>query len=399
MRGVDLLRFAGRALGFARMRTALTVLGIMVGISAVTLITAIGEGVRVFVLAEFTQFGTDLLAVVPGKTNTFGASVAAISNVRPLRVEDAMALATLPRVRAVGPVVQGNAAVEFGARSRRTVVMGVGPDVPALWQMRVGAGRFLPHDDWRNARPYAVLGAKMREELFGTRNPLGERIRIGGDRYRVVGVMARKGQVLGFDLDDTIYIPAGRALEMFDRESLMEVDVLFEAGTPSHVVAADVRRVMLARHGHEDFTIVTQDKMLEVLGKVLDVLTLGVAAIGAISLAVGAVGILTIMTIAVAERTGEIGLLRALGARRANIMAMFVAEAAALGIVGGVAGVLVAFAVVQVLHLALPALPIAIAWRYVGLAVLLSAIIGLGAGFVPALRAARLHPLEALRAE
>ncbi|MBI4006805.1 MAG: ABC transporter permease [Gammaproteobacteria bacterium] len=399
MRSADLARFAFNSILAARMRSGLTVLGIMVGITAVVLLTAIGEGVRVFVLAQFTQFGTNLLAIVPGKTNTFGASVSSISNVRPLRVEDAEALAQLDHVVAVMPVMQGNAQVEFGSRGRRTVVFGVGSMVPEVWKMRVAVGRFLPPDDYHNARNFAVLGAKMRQELFGNINPLGSRVRIGGDSYRVIGVMDSKGQMLGFDLDDTIYIPVGNALEMFDRESLMEIDVLYETGIASAHIAPHIERLMHSRHGQKDFTIITQDKMLEVLDKVLNVLTLGVAALGGISLVVGAVGILTIMTIAVTERTAEIGLLRAIGARRLHILHMFLGEAIILGSAGGIAGIAAAIGIIRFIELFVPGLPVEIAWRYITLAFGLAVLIGLIAGIAPALRAATLQPLDALRAE
>jgi putative ABC transport system permease protein len=184
---------------------------------------------------------------------------------------------------------------------------------------------FLPDDDPRAARVLAVLGSKVARELFGGDSPLGARIRIGGERYRVVGVMESKGQVLGFDLDDTVYIPVGRALDMFNRESLMEIEVTYEPTAPLAEVEEGIRRVLIARHGVEDFTITPQQKMLEVFGTVLDAVTFVVAAIGGISLVVGGVGILTILTIAVAERTSEIGLLKKdlrakpIGSRRMSI--------------------------------------------------------------------------------
>lgn len=399
MRWLDLVRFALASVLAARLRSALTVLGILVGIAAVVLLTAIGEGVRVFVLGEFTQFGTNLLAVVPGKTNTFGTSGATISTVRPLRLDDAEALAHIDAVVGVVPVVQGNASVEFEGSARRTIVLGVGAAVPQVWNMRVGVGRFLPADDFRSARAFVVLGAKMRSELFGDVNPLGKRVRIGGDRYRVVGVMEPKGQMLGFDLDDTVYVPIGKALEMFDRESLMEIDVAYQPGVAAATIEGQVKRLMLARHGFEDFTVITQDKMLEVLDKVLSVLTLGVAALGGISLVVGGVGILTIMTIAITERTAEIGLLRAIGARRAHVLRLFLVEAALLGSLGGVGGIAVAVGIVTGVGWLIPGLPVEIAGHYLALALALALGIGLAAGIVPALRAAAMQPLEALRAE
>ena len=302
MRPDDFTDYTLGALRAQRGRSLLTVLGIAIGVAAVVLLTAIGEGIHRFVLAEFTQFGSNLISVAPGKTNTMGLSGAVVSNVRPLALADARALARVPGVTAVGPMVQGNAAVEAtiesGVRTRRCMVLGVGSQVPQVWQMSPAIGRFLPPEE-EGARALVVLGATLARELFGAVSPLGARVRIGGEPFRVIGVMAPKGQMLGFDLDDTVFIPVERALAMFDRVSLMSVDLLYAADQDGDAVAARARELLKRRHGAEDFTITTQDQMLEVLGSVLDVLTAAVGALGGISLAVGGVGILTIMTIAV----------------------------------------------------------------------------------------------------
>ncbi len=399
MRINDSIQFALRTVLAHRLRSALTALGIGIGVAAVVLLTSIGEGIHRFVLAEFTQFGTTIIGINPGKVTTHGASVGVFGTVRPLTLEDAEALRRVPHVTAVMGVVQGNAEVEAGGRARRTTVLGVGPEMPAIFQFDVAQGRFLPPDDPRAARPFAVLGVKLDRELFRGRNPLGEPIRVGGYRFRTIGVMAPKGQVLGFDLDDTVFIPTARALELFDREGVMEVDVLYEAGAPEDVVVAGVRRVLGARHGREDFTIITQQQMLDTLSSVLNVLTLAVGALGGISLFVGAVGILTIMTIGVAERTGEIGLLRALGARRGQILGLFLGEAIVLAALGGLGGLVVGVATAWLLDLTVPALPVHTPWSYVLAAEALAVTIGLAAGVLPARRAARLDPVEALRTE
>lgn len=399
MRRTDLLRFSWSAVSGQRQRSLLTVVGIAVGILAVTLLTALGEGVRRYVLAEFTQFGTNIVAIQPGRTTTFGISGATISSVRPLTVDDARALATLGGVEAVVPVIQGNARVEFAGRERRTTVIGVGAAMPAAWRMKVATGQFLPDDPYTTARAFVVLGSKMQNELFGTSNALGARVRIGGDRYRVVGVMASKGQMLGFDLDDTVFVPVGKAMELFDREGVMEIDVTYAGHESGDSIVAAIEQRLVARHGQVDFTTITQDKMLEVLGDILDILTAGVAAIGAISLVVGAVGVATIMTIAVNERVAEIGLMRALGATRASVMAIFLNEAALLGLAGGAAGVAVAVTLTHLARVLLPGLPLALVWPYVVMALGVSLAIGLLAGLLPARRAAALDPVTALRAE
>jgi len=395
----DSVKLSLAALFSQRMRSFLTTLGITVGIASVVLLTSLGEGVHRFVLSEFTQFGTNLIGVIPGKATTAGMSGGIISNVRPLSMDDAAALRRIPNIIAVAPVVQGNAPVEFGKRSRRTYIFGVGPQAPKVWQIRVAKGRFFTADDPSASRAFAVLGSKVKDELFVGENPLGRRIRIGGERYRVIGVMESKGQLLGFDLDDAVYIPTSRALAIFNRDSLMEIDLLYATGSSADQVANKIKKLLMARHGAEDFTIITQEQMLDVLGSVLDILTLAVGAVGGISLLVGGVGILTIMTIAVNERTAEIGLLRAIGAGRRHILFLFIGEAVVLSSIGGLAGLIIGAGGAWFLGVAVPALPTHTPWSYVVLAEILAASIGLLAGVLPAHRAANLDPIEALRAE
>jgi putative ABC transport system permease protein len=399
MRTRDFLKLTGGSLIAHRMRSFLTALGISVGIAAVVLLTSIGEGVHQFVLSEFTQFGTTLVSVNPGKTTTSGANVGGFGTERPLSIEDAEALKRLPFARAVVPLVQGSAEVEAGNRHRRATVYGAGSQWPEAYSMQVKSGRFLPDDDPVSPRAFAVLGSKMRQELFGERNPLGQRITIGGSRYRIIGVMESKGTVLGFDLDDTVYIPAASAMSLFNRDTLFQIDVMYEEGTPVDTVIKGIRNIIEVRHGRDDITITTQQQMLDVLGSVLDVLTFAVAAIGGISLLVGAIGIVTIMTIAINERTNEIGLLRALGARQSQVLSLFLGEAIVLAAAGGLSGLVLGIGLAQLLHMAMPALPVHTPILYVLLAEAIAVVIGLLAGVLPARRAARLDPVEALRSE
>jgi putative ABC transport system permease protein len=398
----DFIRLSVRALLAQRTRSLLTLAGIAVGIAAVILLTSIGEGLHRFVMQEFTQFGTNIIEIKPGRSTGDGPG-GLQSTVRPLTIEDARALERIPQVTAVTPVIWSNAEVqtvlEGATRVRRTVVYGVGPGFPAAFRFKVRAGRFLPADEAAHARAFVVLGATLKQELFGHRNALGARLRIGGQQFRVIGVMEAKGQVLGQDLDDTAYIPTARALELLNREGVAQINVSYAEGVPAATIVEATRRLLVARHGREDFSITTQEDMLRTLSKILDVLTMAVGALGGISLLVGGVGIVTIMTIAVAERTNEIGLLKAIGAPRRTILLLFLGEATALAAVGGALGLTAGIGAAQLLQLAIPALPVHTPWHFVLWAELLSVVIGLAAGVLPARRAAGLDPIAALHAE
>ena len=397
---IDAIRLALRAIAAQRLRSFLTLLGIAVGISAVILLTSIGEGIHRFVLAEFTQFGTNIASISPGKVKTSGPAPTGIpSSVRPLSLDDARMLARVPHVNGMTATVWGNSEVGANGRLRRTTVNGVGADMARIYRIKVQSGQFLPDEELENARAFVVLGARLKSELFGASNPLGARVRVGNLQFRVIGVLEPKGQFLGVDLDDAAYIPTARALELYNRDGLMKIDVAYDEGVPAEQVVAAIKNQLIARHGREDFTITTQEDMLRTLSNILDILTMAVGALGSISLLVGGVGIVTIMTIAVRERTGEIGLLVALGAPRRTVLALFLGEAVALSALGGVIGLVLGMGLAQLIHMAVPALPVHTPLSFVLLAEGVAITIGLLAGVLPARSAARLDPVEALRSE
>jgi len=400
IRPSDSIHLAWRAITAHRLRSFLTLLGIAVGIAAVILLTSIGEGIHRFVLAEFTQFGTNLINVSPGKVKTSGPAPTGIpTSVRPLTLDDARALARLPHITGMTAVVWGNTEVKGNGRLRRSIVYGQSADMPKVYRMQVSSGQFLPADESESARAFVVLGSKLKTELFGAKSALGAKVSIGNFQFRVVGVMEPKGQFLGIDLDDSAYIPTARAQEVFNREGLMTIDLACEEGVPAARIAALITSTLKARHGREDFTLTTQEDMLRTLSNILDVLTMAVGALGSISLLVGGVGIVTIMTIAVTERTGEIGLLVALGAPRRTILGLFLGEAVALSALGGLVGLIVGIGLAQLIHLLVPALPVHTPFTFVLIAETIAMSIGLLAGVLPARRAARLDPVDALRAE
>lgn len=396
----ELLNFSIYALREKKLRTSLSMLGIAIGISAVVLLTSLGEGVRHYVIAEFTQFGTTILAINPGRTTTFGTAVGVFGSTKPLTINDAEALRRISGVQAVVPIVQGNAEVESYQRARRTTVLGVGSDLPHAFRMRVATGNFLPADDPYSPRAFAVLGSRLSTELFSaTESPLGKRIRIGGERFQVIGVMESKGQIIGFDMDDTVYIPAARGLTMFNREGLMEIDVLYSEQTEVNQLVKLIRDTFIKRHDRDDITITTQQQMMEVMDSILNLLTFAISAMGGISLFVGAIGIMTIMTISVSERRHEIGLLRALGSKRSDVMTLFLSEAIMLASLGGILGLLLGFLLGLSLHFAVPQLPLHPSLFYILLAEFTAVVIGILSGIIPAWQAARLEPAQVLHSE
>jgi putative ABC transport system permease protein len=399
MRTTDIIAFTQRALRFHRLRSALTALGIAIGVAAVVLLTSVGEGLNQYMVAEFSQFGTNNLRIAPGRPETMGMNPGILNTTRPLTIEDAEAVNRLPYVVAVNAARVGTVEVEANNRVRVTTVLGTGPGAQAFISMDTSEGVFLPEDDPTAPRALVVLGSTIAEELYDGKSAVGDRIRIGGSRFQVIGVLAPKGDVGGLNVDESVSIPVARAMELFNTPGLMEIGVRFEDGAPVEELVSSIRRLLTVRHGFEDFSVTTQQQMLEVLGSVLSVLTLGVAALGSISLLVGGVGIFTIMTIAVRERTQEIGLLRSIGSTRQQIQRLFLSESVVLASMGGLIGLLTGGGVVVLLDFAFPSLPVQLSPPYIIAAELVAVAIGLVAGVAPANHAARLDPLEALRTE
>ncbi len=394
----DWLRLATSPVTSQPGKSVLTALGIAIGIAAVTLLTTLGHGVRQYVLDSFSQFGTRIIAITPGHSETAGMAGGLISSVRLLTLDDAEALARITGSEWVVSNVQGSGPIRYGERVRSTEILGTTSDFNQAWDFPLAMGKFLP-DTRGNSPAVAVIGDTLYRELFRSENPLGKFIRIGGQRYRVIGVMQPKGSTLGFDLDDMAYIPADRALTLFNREGLMEVDVVFSEGTTSTQMLERIKAVMIKRHGQEDFTLTSQDEMLSSMNRILGILTIGVAALGGISLLVGGVGIFTIMTTNLTERTAEIGLLRAIGCPRRQLLSLFLGEAVMLSLFGAFIGIVITAVVVALLSLLAPAFPVQIQFSTLGLAIAVAVITGLISGIWPAYKSSRLSPIEALRGE
>jgi putative ABC transport system permease protein len=399
MRLIDTLRFARDAATGYPVRTALSVLAMAIGVAAVVLLTALGDGARRYVVGQFSSLGTNLVIVLPGRTGTGGFNPAtAITNTpRDLTIEDAEAIRRAPSVLRVGPLAVGTSEIAFGGRLREVMVAGTNHDFFAIRNFEIGQGKPLPDEDWQRGSPVVVIGAKIREELFGNTQALGQLVRVGDRRLRVIGVLKPVGQGLGMNTDELVLVPVALAQAMFNSNTLFRV--LIEARNRDAIpIARDQSLTILKqRHrGEEDVTVITQDAVLATFDKLLGALTLAVAGIAAISLAVAGILVMNVMLVAVTQRTGEIGLLKALGAPARTIRLAFLTEAAMLSAVGALVGYLLGQAGAFVLRQVFPVFP-AYAPDWAVIAGLGTAIgTGLLFGFLPARRAALMDPVQAL---
>ncbi len=396
MTAPDLLTFCLRALSGHRLRTALSLLGMAIGVAAVITLTALGEGARRYVIDQFASIGSNLLIVIPGKTETTGIpGVAAAAN--DLTLEDARAIARgIPEAELIAPLVIGTETVSHGARRRQVAVIGSTREILEVRRLNLSHGEFLPAEELRRGSPVVVLGIKTAHELFPGEEPVGQVVRIGAWRMRVIGILTPKGTQLGADIDETATIPVATAMRMFDRRSLFRIMIQVRQGADLEAVKARVIRLLAERHDEDDVTVLTQDAVVSTFSQILTALTLVLGAIAAISLSVAGIGIMNVMLVSVSERTREVGLLRALGVRRLQVLAVFLTESALLSATGGLLGLAAGWGAVRILVRIYPALPASPPVWAVAAALALSLGVGLLFGWLPARRAARLDPVAAL---
>ena len=397
MRTRDLLRFSVSALGGHRLRTGLSLLGVAIGVAAVITLTALGEGARLYVTNQFASLGTNLLIVLPGRTETTGGMPVPGGVPHDLSVDDARAIVRgIPEIDRVAPLAMGTESVAHGQRRRQVAVLGATHEMLEVRRLRLSRGAYLPESEWSRGSSVAVLGTLAAEELFPGQDPVGEIIRIGDWRMRVIGVMAPRGVQLGVNMDDVVHVPVATAMQMLNRRSLFRILIQTHDRAELDAARGKVVRLLTARHGEEDITCLTQDAVLSAFSAILDALTLALSAIAAISLSVAGIGIMNVMLVSVAERTSEVGLLKALGAGKGQILAAFLAEAVMLSTAGGLVGLAAGWGAVRTLTAVYPDLPARPPAWAVGAALALSMAVGVAFGVLPARRATRLDPVAAL---
>jgi putative ABC transport system permease protein len=395
----DAVRFAWGSLFGYRTRTLLIMLAMAIGVGAVVVLTALGEGARGYVVNQFASLGTNLLIVFPGRTETGGAGAGMFVGQTPrdLTLEDALALERSTAVRRVAPLAVGTAQVSFGGRSREAPVLGTTEEWLAIRGMSVASGSFLEGGDPRSTAAVCVLGATLRQELFGAQAAVGQLVRIGDRRYRVAGVLASQGMSLGFNTDEIVIVPVASAQALFNTNTLLRVLVEARSREEIEIAKRQVEAILQARHeGERDVTVVTQDAVLATFDRILRALTLAVGGIAGISLSVAGILLMNVMLIAVSQRRQEIGLLKALGATGAQVRALFLIEALILALLGAVVGLALGALGSLLIRQLYPALPaVAPDWA-VAAALLTAALTAVLFTLLPAGRAARLDPVLAL---
>ncbi|NVK43122.1 MAG: ABC transporter permease [Oceanospirillaceae bacterium] len=399
MRFADLLQFNGRLLLRQRFRTAMSLLAMAVGVAAVLLLTGLGEGARQFVLNEFSLLGSDVLIMLPGRKETTGGMPPITGEgTRDITLEDVEALGRLNGVRRVAPLIVGNAQTHVGGRSRELLTVGTSEVFFAIRKLKTLQGRPLPVMPLKRAEPVCILGTDARRELFGARPALGEWLRIGDRRFRVIGILDDRGESLGMEMSEAILIPVAAAQQIFDVQGMFRVFLQVRPGSPMEDVRGEILALMQQRHGGErDVTLITQDALLGAFDDILRLLTLGVGAIAAISLLVAGILIMNITLISVSQRTREIGLLKALGASAATVRLLFVCEALQLALLGCLIGIASGYGLLALGHWLWPLLPFVVSLWALGAALLIAIATALLFAWLPASRAARLPPVLALQ--
>ena len=396
----DILNFAWSSLSGYRSRTLLMLLAMSISVASVLLLTALGDGARRYVLQEFIALGTNLVIAMPGRSETAGAGLSSMMGITPrdLTLSDAAALTRNPAISSVAPMNIGSVEASWQNRKRQVTLLGSTTALLDIRQWEMGSGDFLPETEWDRAASVCVIGRKIRDELFGSHNALGQWIRLGENRYRVIGVLASAGRSIGVDVQEVVIVPVAAAQALMNTEGLFRI--LIQTKTAEDIPAViefTEKTIQQRHHGVKDITVITQDAVIKTFDSILSALTYALAAIAAISLGVAGILIMNVMLVAVSQRTAEIGLLKAMGASRQVILALILSEALLLSLLGAICGFIIgglgSWGISSAID-DLQAYPPA--WAlFASLAVAL--VTGLIFSLIPARKAAGLDPVDALQ--
>ena len=399
MRMTDCNRLAFGALARYPLRTIMMLIATAIGVAAVLVLTSMGEAARRFVSDQFQTLGTHLIIVIPGRSETAGVGPGLVMGETPrdLTLDDARAVLRSPSVSEVAPVIVGAAAVSRGGLERETTILGTTRSFVNIRHWFMSLGEFLPDVDMDRASPVCVIGRTIRDELFRDAAPIGQWLRVGDRRCRVTGVLGDVGRSMMIDSDEVVILPVVSAQALFNSPGLFRIVVQATARDTMEAAKRDVLQIIKQRHyGEEDVTVITQDAVLKTFDGIFMTLTYALAGIASISLVVAGVLIMNVMLVAVSQRTPEIGLLKALGAKKRQIIALFITEAVFLALMGGLVGLGLGYVAVGILKGLYPALQfVPPLWSVAG-AMALAMACGVLFGILPARRAADLDPIAAL---
>jgi putative ABC transport system permease protein len=402
MRLREIARVAAESLLGQKLRTALTVLGMVIGVGAVVLLVSLGEGAKKYVLREFEGLGSNLIVIQPGKSDKkthFGPPVGAAQ--RKMTSADVAAIEKRAlNLEAVSGLILGTASARYDQAISNITVFGTNEQFPKIITLTLGSGGYFTREEDEYRRRVVVLGSNIAQQLFGDEDPIGRSIKLNESEFRVVGVLAPMGDKLGLSFDELGFIPTEAALKLFNEDKLFGIRAKASSRVGIDDAVEEISQILKdRREGEEDFTVLTQVSMMESMNTILSMLTYVLAAIAAISMVVGGIGIMNITWVSVVERTQEIGIRRAVGARRRDILKQFLAEAAGLSLISGVIGVGGAVLITHILRLFFPTFDMRAPWWIVAPAFGLALLVGIAFGVGPAWRASRVETLDALRYE
>ena len=396
----DLIFLAFSTLVRYPLRTLMLLIATSIGVMAVILLTAVGEGARDYITGEFRDMGTNLLIVIPGKNETSGGgSPVDLAGVAPrdLTVEDAISLRQIEAIKNIAPIVIGETPAQFNGLERSVPIIGTTPSFLAVRKWEMATGNFLPGVTLDRSPPVCVIGKEVESELFGKNKAIGQWLRVGDRRCRVTGIIGTEGRAVGIDAQKVVVMPVSLATALFNRPSLFRIGIEARNTWEMEQIKKDIIRIIKRRHqGKEDITVIRQDSVMKSFDNIFNVLTMALGSIASISLFVAGILIMNVMLVAVSQRQAEIGLLKAIGAKNNQINQLFITEAIILSGSGALLGLVLGHTVTQILKVAFPTFNFLPPLWASFVSLLVALISGVVFGLLPARRAAKLDPVIAL---